>query len=144
MRIDGRWLLCEDGVIRPTLRGELETGTGSRLQVEFLLDSGADRTVLDSATFAQLALPPREAPEAVSGLGGATETVLVETVTHLSRETGQAIAFRGQFTAVPEAAGLEISVLGRDIMDLFAVIIDRPGNVVCFLSQRHRYAITNG
>ena len=35
----------------------------------------------------------------------------------------------------------DLSVLGRDITDLFAVIIDRPGNVVCLLSQRHRYTI---
>jgi hypothetical protein len=32
-------------------------------------------------------------------------------------------------------------VLGRDVSDLFTVIVDRPGNVVCLLGQRHRYTI---
>ncbi len=34
-----------------------------------------------------------------------------------------------------------MSVLGRDITDLFAAIVDRPGNVVCLLGQNHRYKI---
>jgi len=34
-----------------------------------------------------------------------------------------------------------MSVLGRDILDLFAVIVDRPGDVVCLVGQRHRYQI---
>jgi hypothetical protein len=34
-----------------------------------------------------------------------------------------------------------MSVLGGDITGLFAVIVDRPGDVVCLLGQRHRYTI---
>jgi hypothetical protein len=34
-----------------------------------------------------------------------------------------------------------MSVLGRDITDLFAVIVDRVHDVVCLLGQRHRYSI---
>lgn len=141
MRIDGRWLLCDDGVTRPIVRGELEAGEGLRHAVEFLVDIGADRTVLNAATVAEVGLTPLEAEEAVSGLGGVAATVMVETIIHLPRETGNTVAFRGQFTAVTEAAALEINILGRDILDLFAVIVDRPGDVVCLLSQRHRYAI---
>ena len=29
MRIDGEWLLCEDGVTRPVIRGEVLRGDGS-------------------------------------------------------------------------------------------------------------------
>jgi len=32
-------------------------------------------------------------------------------------------------------------VLGRDITDLFGVIVDRPNGVVRLLGQRHRYII---
>ena len=35
-----------------------------------------------------------------------------------------------------------MSVLGRDITNLLAVIIDRPHDVICLLGQRHRYMIT--
>jgi hypothetical protein len=36
---------------------------------------------------------------------------------------------------------LDVSVLGRDLTSLFAVIVDRPHRVVCLLGQRHRYTI---
>jgi hypothetical protein len=32
-----------------------------------------------------------------------------------------------------------MSVLGRDIMKLFAVIVDEPGNLVCLIGKGHRY-----
>lgn len=34
-----------------------------------------------------------------------------------------------------------MSVLGRDVTGFFAVIIDRPNNLVCLLAQRHQYSI---
>ena len=36
---------------------------------------------------------------------------------------------------------LEMSVLGRDITDLFALIVDRPRDLVCLIGQRHSYNI---
>ncbi len=141
MRINGLWCLCDDGVTRPIIRGRLETADGTRKWAEFLVDVGADRTVLNAATVVEAGLTLYDAEEAVSGLGGVAETKTVETVIYLPRETDQAVAFRGQFTAVTEAAALEINVLGRDILDLFSVIVDRPGDVVCLLSQKHRYLI---
>ena len=49
--------------------------------------------------------------------------------------------FRGRYFAVPEPEALDMSVLGRDITGLFALIVDRPGDLVGLLSQRHRYTI---
>jgi hypothetical protein len=34
-----------------------------------------------------------------------------------------------------------MSVLGRDITNLFAVIVDRPGDAVCLVGQGHLYLI---
>ena len=34
-----------------------------------------------------------------------------------------------------------MSVLGRDIMQMFAVIVDRPDDVVSLVGQQHRYVI---
>jgi hypothetical protein len=34
-----------------------------------------------------------------------------------------------------------MSVLGRDITNFFALIVDRPQEVVCLLGQGHRYLI---
>jgi len=49
--------------------------------------------------------------------------------------------FRGQYAAVTGLEALDISVLGRDITGLFAVIVDRLQEVVCLLGQHHRYSI---
>jgi hypothetical protein len=52
MRIDGVWHLCDDGAVRPVLVGEVETRSGEWTEVRFQVDTGADRTVLSSNTFA--------------------------------------------------------------------------------------------
>ena len=141
MRINGEWLLCDDGIVRPVIRAELLAGDGAWKAVEFLVDIGADRTVLNADMLSKLSLPMLEAAEGLSGLGGGTDSVEIETKLHLRRDTGSPVVFNSRFAAVTDPGALDLSVLGRDITDLFAVIIDRPGNVVCLLSQRHRYAI---
>jgi hypothetical protein len=35
-----------------------------------------------------------------------------------------------------------MSVLGRDISNLFALIVDRPRDLVCLLGSGHHYSIT--
>lgn len=58
MRIDGEWLLFDDGVTRPVIRGLVLTGDGSWLAAEFLVDTGADRTVFSAATLSKLGFKP--------------------------------------------------------------------------------------
>jgi hypothetical protein len=55
---------------------------------------------------------------------------------------GNSIKFQGSFAGFTEAESLDMCVLGRDIMNLFAVIIDRPGNSVRMIGQGHGYTIT--
>ena len=74
-------------------------------------------------------------------MGGIADSVTVETRLRFSRETGSKVTFRGQYAAIIEVEALDISVLGWDIMELFSVIVDRPGNIVYLLGQRHRYTI---
>jgi hypothetical protein len=81
------------------------------------------------------------AQDRIGGLGGVAESVVVETQVRLTREEAGKIVFRGRYTAVTDLEALDMNVLGRDIAGLFAVIVDRPGNVVCLLGQRHRYII---
>jgi hypothetical protein len=54
---------------------------------------------------------------------------------------GGPITIRGQYAAVTAPDALDMSVLGRDVTGLFAVMVDQPGQVVCMLGQRHRYRI---
>jgi hypothetical protein len=141
MRIDGQWLVGDDGVVRPVISGDIRTADGSWEQCEFLVDTSADRTVFNAATLVKLGLQPLAMSEGLSGVGGMAASVIVETEIHLLREDGGNVVFRGQYAAVTELEALDISVLGRDIIGLFAVIVDWPHDVVCLVGQRHRYTI---
>jgi predicted aspartyl protease len=141
MRIDGEWLLCDDGIVRPVIRGEILAGDGTWQRAESLVDTGADRTVFSATILAALRLQPVATRARIGGVGGVANSVVVETQVRLTREEDGKIVLRGQYAAVTELEALDMSVLGRDIAGLFAVIVDRPGNVVCLIGQRHRYAI---
>jgi hypothetical protein len=56
-------------------------------------------------------------------------------------DAGGTVTFRGHYAAITEQEALDINVLGREITGLFAVIVDRPGQVVALLGQRHQYII---
>jgi predicted aspartyl protease len=141
MRIDGRWLLCDDGFVRPIIRGEVLANDGSWHAVEFLVDTGADRTVLSALILERLGLQSSVTQDRLGGVGGIADAVIVETQIRFSRETGSKVSFRGQYAAVTELNTLDMSVLGRDIISLFALIVDQPGTVLCLLGQQHQYTI---
>ena len=142
MRINGEWLLFDDGIVRPVIRGEILNSNSLWIAAEFLVDTGADRTVFSASVLRALHLQPITTQEDVGGLGGVVRSVVVETQIRFSHEEGgNKVVFRGQYTAVTEIEALETSVLGRDIIGLFALIVDRPSDVICLLGQRHRYVI---
>jgi hypothetical protein len=141
MLIGGEWLLCEDGIERPVFRGEILSDSGTWLEAPFLADPGADCTALSADILAfvrQLSFP---SAYKLGGVGGVAASVAVQTKIRLFREDKIGIVFRGEFGAFTDPKTLEMSVLGRDITNLFALIVDRPGNLVCLLGQRHRYVI---
>jgi predicted aspartyl protease len=141
MRIDGEWLLCDDGILRPVIRGEIRASDGTWQRAEFLVDTGADRTVFSATVLASLGLQPVVTQARLGGVGGVINSVGVETQVRLTREESGKVVLRGQYAAVTELQALDMSVLGRDIAGLFAVVVDQPGNVVCLLGQQHRYTI---
>jgi predicted aspartyl protease len=144
MQINGEWLLCDDGVVRPVIRGEILTNERFWQPAEFLVDTGADRTVFSAATLSKLGLQPMVVQERLGGLGGLINAVVVATQIQLTRETGSTVVFRSQYAAVTAVEALDICVLGRDITGLFTVLVDQPGDIVCLLGQRHRYTIVQG
>lgn len=141
MLFDGEWYLCDDGTERPVIRGRALAAGGTWVQVPFLVDTGADRTVFSADILTALSLPPLPTQERIGGVGGLVDSVVVATVIELFRETGSGVSFRGQFAGAIDVEALDMSVLGRDITGLFAVIVDRPGDVVCLVGQRHRYVL---
>ena len=141
MLVSGEWFPCDDGVTRPVLRGEILGRDGVWIPDLFLIDTGADRTVLSADMLAALDLPQDVARERLAGIGGAGDSVIIETRIRLPREHDGSVAFSGRFPALTVPEALDYCVLGRDITALFAVIVDRPGGTVSLLAQRHGYVI---
>jgi hypothetical protein len=141
MRIDGAWRLCDDGIVRPVIRGEIRARDGSWVQAPFLADSAADRTVFSVDVLRALGLPSLGGAGQLEGVGGRTASEVVETQIQMTRETGGTVLFKGQFAGLTDPDALDMSVLGRDITNLFALIVDRPQDIVCLLGQGHRYVI---
>jgi predicted aspartyl protease len=141
MLIYGSWLVCDDGVSRPIVRGEIQTAAGEWLEAPFLVDTGADRTVFSAAIASMLGVSSSATPHQLMGVGGVSDSVLLQTALRLTTEAGTKAVFQGQFPAFIALESLDICVIGRDITNLFAVVVDRPREVVCLIGQRHGYVV---
>jgi Retroviral aspartyl protease len=141
MLISGAWAVDDDGVTRPYLRGEVRRADGTWQEIAFLVDSGADQTVLTSQSFEGLGFALPETVGALLGLGGAGAAVPLNTVIRFDREDGTAVAINGPFAASVTPTALDTDVLGRDILNHFAVILDWPNGVIALLHPPHRYTI---
>jgi hypothetical protein len=106
-----------------------------------LVDTGADRTIFCANVFESFDLPATEPDEMLGGVGGMVKFITVETKICLTCDDFSQPVFRGQFAACIKYESLDLSVLGRDILDHFAVIIDRSNNAVCLLREQHSYNI---
>jgi hypothetical protein len=141
MRIDGMWHLCDDGMIRPVIRGEIQAGDGSWVKAPFLADSGADRTVFSADVLKALHLQPIASPDRLGGVGGMADSVVVETPIRFTHDGGGKAVFKGQFAGFTDLEAVDMCVLGRDVSNLFALILDRQGDTVCLLGHGHYYTI---
>ena len=141
MRISGLWYLCDDGVVRPVIRGEIQAADGSWVKAPFLVDTGADRTVFSADILKALHFQPIESLDQLSGVGGMAHSVVVETQIRLTHDEAGKAVFKGQFAGFTDAEALDMSVLGRDILNLFALIVDRQADTVYLVGQKHFYTI---
>jgi hypothetical protein len=141
MIIVGEWYRCDDDEVRPIIRAKAVAANGVPLEVEFLIDTGADLTTFSAPVLEQLALPHLLPRVRLRGVGGEALNVDVETTLYLPTDSGGAGSVVGSYAAFLDPFALDMSVIGRDILDHFAVIVDRPGNRVCLLGQNHSYRI---
>ena len=98
--------------------------------------------MLSADILTALRLPPITTDNRIGGVGGVASAVTIETQIRLSHDKNGKVLLRGQYVGVTSKEILDISVLGRDITNLFAVIVDWPQKNICLLSQRHRYTIS--
>jgi hypothetical protein len=123
------------------MRGEIQARDGSWVKAPLLLDTGADSTVFSADILQALHFQPVVAENPLGGLGGVVRAAIIETTMRLTRENKGKVMLRGQYAAVTAAEALDMSVLGRDVTNLFTIIVDWPQRLVCLLGQQHRYLI---
>ena len=144
MRVNGKWLPCDDGEIRPVVPGMVRVPRGQWLEVPFLLDAGADRTAF-SARFLHW-LRPLEVTELESanlvGIGGRAGSITVAAVLGFIKDDGQPISVGGTFRVFTESESADLSILGRDVTNNFSVIYDYSSQMVVLLAPPHYYEIS--
>lgn len=143
MRIVGEWLTCDDLVLRPCVRGRVAGAGGTYAEDDFLIDTGADRTVFGAAFLAKLGiltLTP-SAEIALQGIGGNSAFVLLTTVLELTRDDGGPAHIRGEFAAFTDPTATDLSILGRDVLNHLDVILSRRRGEVLLLAPNHQYRV---
>jgi len=102
--------------------------------------------VFRAALVRRLQLPVRPSPPglALVGVGGASDFVLVTTAVEFSRDDGGLARVRGEFTAFTDPLVTDLSVLGRDVLDNFDVILSRRRNEILLLAANHQDHVTLG
>jgi predicted aspartyl protease len=141
MRINGEWLRCDDGVIRPVIPAAIRCTTDRSIECSFLVDTGADFTVLSAELFRDCGLTSSESPKILGGIGGVVETAQVHVTIELLKDDGKPITVAIDCFAFAADKATDIPILGRDILNLFTLVVDKESNLVCLLHGRHRAVI---
>jgi predicted aspartyl protease len=141
MRFDGEWLQCDDGILRPVVRAEILAADGDWQPLELLVDTGADRSVISANIWELLDLETVQSEDRIGGVGGLVDSTAARTQIRLRRDDGVKVVFRGEYAACLDRESLDMSVLGRDLLDMFAVIVDRRADRVAILGGEHQYTI---
>lgn len=144
MVIAGEWSLEEDGILRPTVRVEVTAAGGAPVLEPFLVDTGADCTVFSARLLGKLTLPPtaHTAGSLLHGLGGQSGSVVIEAGLMFGTADGRTVTVKGQYLATTEPTALDVSVLGRDVLANFDVIVSRRRDEVLLVAGNHGYAVT--
>jgi hypothetical protein len=143
MRINGVWHECDDGVTRPLIVVAVVGLSGTKVDERFLIDSGADRTAFSATLLDQLGGANIAAPAGVSlsGIGGTQAFVQAQAELRLIREDGGTAIFQGGFAAFTDPTATDYSILGRDVLDHFDVILSRRRDEILLLAPPSRFEV---
>jgi hypothetical protein len=77
----------------------------------------------------------------LQGVSGDCGFVVVQTVICLPCDDGSEANMKGQFAAFTDTAASDLSILGRDILNHFDVILGRNFGEVLLLIPPHHYRV---
>jgi hypothetical protein len=143
MLIEGRWLVGADGVARPVFDGYVSSQEGVQLAVSFLIDTGADSTVLAPDVTEQLAgvVQPTPTSTTATGIGGTLQMYELAVDLLLPTTSGQRARIHGPLPILLAPGSLELSVIGRDVLDQFTLIYARPQGTLLLLTPPHTFIL---
>jgi len=144
MLITGKWLPGTDGVSRPVIIVEVRGADGNLYPEPFLVDPGADRTIFRAYLWRSLRLQANPVGEGsiLQGIGGSSRFVEVTTLIELPRQDGQPVQLEAPFAGSTDLDALDYSLLGRDVLDHFDLILSKRRNEILLVAGIHRYAVT--
>lgn len=141
MRIDGLWLPDEAGVMRPAVFGLIEI-SGREYPAHFLVDTGADQTVLGSDFAERLQSQTVSLPAArLVSAGGNVAGFFATATAVFVDDSGRKMSFSLTCAVLTDPAQANTHLLGRDVLDYFALICDREREIVTLLRSPHVYVI---
>lgn len=125
------------------MKGMVRLADGQWVEVTFLLDAGADRTVF-SAWFLHL-LTPLAVSESeqghLAGVGGPVSSITIETAIGFTRDDGCPVSVRGASHLFVESESSDMAVLGRDVTNNFGIIYDYRNQSIALLAPPHYYDV---
>ena len=123
------------------IRAKIASDSGELVEVEFLIDTGAETTVLTAALIRELRIAGLPAPLGLSGVGGAVPALVIHPALHFMKDDGSLLRVNVECYAFAVENPHDTCLLGRDVLNLFRVMLDYSSDVVCLLTGNHRYVI---
>jgi hypothetical protein len=83
-------------------------------------------------------------PEAglmLQGISGQSPYVELASAIEFVRDDGGPPRVRGTFAAFTDATATDLSIVGRDVLNNFDVVVSRPRNEVLLLAPTHYYQV---
>ena len=78
----------------------------------------------------------------LQGISGNTAFVSVAAVLEFDTTAGGVAVVRGEFAAFVDPTATDFSILGRDVLDNFDLIIARQRGNIRLLAPNHRYHVS--
>lgn len=125
------------------LKAGVRSAGGDLIEDLFLVDTGADRTVFSAGFLKRTGLSVHLPTDGMglSGIGGVGAYVVLDTTLELISTDGTTVYLRGTFAVFTDPKATDSGLLGRDVLDLFDVIVSRKRDAVLLLAGNHSYKI---
>lgn len=133
----------EAGILRPYISGFVYSSMGVWLEYAFLVDSGADVTFLHYGCLDELGIDTSnlEVYDDVGGVGG-KDVPYIKFSSKLQFISGEDVkVFEGDINIFLDPHATDVPLLGRDVLDHFAVLLDCNRSQVLLLDEMAKYRV---